>query len=76
MDYPLGRIHPHGSGGKSVYQRAGAAANDDSCGFTQVIFWGMGIILIGFALICLILAPESLAGIGFLAAMGKAFLDG
>ncbi|MGJ3241498.1 MAG: hypothetical protein ACFE0O_00865 [Opitutales bacterium] len=30
--YPLGRIHPHGSGGKSVYQRAGMAARTRSDG--------------------------------------------
>ena len=75
MKYPLGRIHPHGSGGKSVYQRAGAQTNYESSGLAQIIFGTLGIIILGFALICLILAPECFTGVCVLAAIGKALLD-
>lgn len=45
QDYPLGRIHPHGHRGKSVYQLAAAGKAFVGTGFG--IFFGLGIALIG-----------------------------
>jgi hypothetical protein len=42
QNYPLGRIHPHGSGGKSVYQAAWAAGMAGSSVFLTIL----GVILI------------------------------
>ncbi|MGJ3241502.1 MAG: hypothetical protein ACFE0O_00885 [Opitutales bacterium] len=52
--YPLGRIHPHGSGGKSVYQRAaqeirnGSGSSDPESPFENLrimqaglLYWGL-----------------------------------
>jgi hypothetical protein len=46
MKEPLGRIHPHGSGGKSVYQRAGQAHNSAS-GVVDFICYCVGYGLLG-----------------------------
>lgn len=59
MKYPLGRIHPHGSGGKSVYQRAGQELNDTSSGFGRIICWCIGIPLLGVFFLALIIALAS-----------------
>ena len=63
MKEPLGRIHPHGSGGKSVYQRAAQETNDMFTGFVEVIFGIIGIALLGLCLV---------GFIGFLASSGSA----
>lgn len=76
MKYPLGRIHPHGSGGKSVYQRAAQEANESSSGFLSPIFMVLGSLILGFAAICLVLAPECFTGVCVMAAIGKVLLDG
>ena len=82
MKEPLGRIHPHGSGGKSVYQRAAQESNEVFDGFCGIIFGTLGILLLSVAaigfLIALFSTPgagEGFAGICALAAAGKALLD-
>jgi len=42
--FPLGRIHPHGSGGKSVYQRAGSIRTKDGFLF-ESFFYGIGVVV-------------------------------
>ena len=42
--YPLGRIHPHGSGGKSVYQRAGSIRTKDGFLF-KLFLYGIGVVV-------------------------------
>jgi hypothetical protein len=56
MKEPLGRIHPHGSGGKSVYQRAAQETDQDLDGFFSIMFRSVGYILLGLCLIGLIAA--------------------
>ena len=48
--YPLGRIHPHGSGGKSVYQNAYEASKQISCPLITVVsvIVTIGLVTLGF----------------------------
>ena len=49
--YPLGRISPHGSGGKSVYQRCAESAKRTS-GDSSPLTCGLGVV-IGFLSVAL-----------------------
>lgn len=73
MKHPLGRIHPHGSGGKSVYQRAGEEANGELCGFFDIILRGVGYILLGLCLVGLVGGLAS-SGSGEVGAFGLVLL--
>ena len=65
MKYPLGRIHPHGNGGKSVYQRAARSAKSDDVGscFTAFLVilliafvgWGIWLVITGGGSLAMIL---------------------
>jgi len=59
MKEPLGRIHPHGRNGKSVYQRAGEEANDVVGGFFSLIFRCLGFALLGICAVGFLVALAS-----------------
>jgi hypothetical protein len=41
--YPLGRIHPHGSGGKSVWQRVAPSVRQPAGLCWKIFVWGAGL---------------------------------
>ena len=61
--YPLGRIHPHGSGGKSVYQRAGSIRTKDGFLFKSFLY-GIGV-LVGISSF----SGEEVNGVGLVVAL-------
>lgn len=76
MKEPLGRIHPHGSGGKSVYQRAAQESNEVFESAFSFICGCVGYGLLGLCAIAFIGAlattGEVGSGLGVLMILGVA----
>ena len=75
MKEPLGRIHPHGSGGKSVYQRAAQESNQVFSDAFQGVCWLMGAGIVALVVVTVIMEPTALGGIAPVLAAAYALMS-